>query len=55
VADANGRGQGKGKDPGEARFWPGPDRAGLCVAPGFTWFGAGVGRARFWMSRTAPP
>ena len=55
VADANGRGQGKGKDPGEARFWPGPDCAGLCVAPGLTWFGAGVGWAGFWTLPSAPP
>ena len=50
VADANGMGQGKGKDPGEARFWPEPDCAGFCVAPGLTWFGAGLG-----MSPTAQP
>jgi hypothetical protein len=49
---ANGRGQGKGKDPGEARFWLGPDCAGLCVAPGLTWFGAGLGQAAFWVSPT---
>ena len=55
VADANGRGQGKGKDPGEARFWPGPDCAGLCVASGSTGFGAGLGQAGFWVSPTAEP
>ena len=55
VADAvaKGRGQGKGKDPGEARFWPGPDGAGGCVAPGLTWFGAGLGQAGLRMSPTA--
>ena len=37
------------------RFWPGPDSAGLGVAPGLTWFGAGVGWAGFWMLPTAPP
>ena len=55
VADANGKGQGIGKDPGEARFGLGPDCAGLCVAPGLSWFGAGLGQAKFWMSPTAPP
>ena len=62
VADANGRGQGKGKDPGEARFWLGTDCAGLCVAPGFPWFrmsftwlGTGLGQAAFWVSPTAWP
>ena len=55
VADANGSGQGNGTDPGEARFWLGTDRAGLGVAPGLTWFGAGVGWAGFWTLPTAPP
>ena len=53
VADAKGSGQGKGKDPGEARFWLGPDCAGVCVASGLTWFGAGLGQAGLWMSPTA--
>jgi hypothetical protein len=55
VADANGRGQGKGKDPGEARFWLGPDCAGLCVAPGLTWLGAELGQTGFWVSSAAQP
>jgi apolipoprotein N-acyltransferase len=61
VAVANGRGHGKGKDPGEARFWLVPDCAGLGVAPGFTWFGTGftwfgtgLGQTGFWVSPTAP-
>ena len=55
VADANGRGQEKGKDPGEAQFWLRPDCAGVCVAPGLTWFGTGLGEAGFWVSPTAQP
>ena len=52
---ASGRGQGKGKDAGEARFWLGTDGAGLCVTPGSSWFGAGLGQGGFWVSPTAQP
>jgi len=48
-------GKGQGKDSADARFWLGPDGVGLCVAPGFTWFGAGLGQTEFWASPAAPP
>jgi hypothetical protein len=48
-------GQPEGTEPGEDAFWAGPDPAGLCVAPGLTWFGAGLGPAAFWVRPTAWP
>jgi hypothetical protein len=49
VADIDGMGQPEVRDPGEAGFCPGPEPPGLGAAPGLTWFGAGLGRAGFWM------
>jgi hypothetical protein len=50
VADIDGMGQAEGTDPGEARFWLGPDPAALCTAPSLFWFGAGLGRAGTWLT-----
>jgi len=55
VADIDGMGQPEARDPGEAGFWPRPEPPGLCAAPSLTWFGAGLGRAGFWMWPTARP
>lgn len=49
VADDDGINQLVGRDPGQAGFRDEPDPAGLCVAPGLTWFGAGLGLAWFWV------
>jgi hypothetical protein len=42
--------QPEGKEPGEGAF-----SAGLCVAAGLIWFGAGLGLAAFWVPPTAWP
>ena len=39
-----------GTEPCEGAF-----SAGLCVAAGLTWFGAGLGLAAFWVPPTAWP